>query len=247
MTAEYVGDRLPRVARPSCRSRRPVDLKQNKIRRLNKSEEEWTIVYEITIQTFQRFWQEKLSIELFERLACKRVRICQTREMKKNTEHSERIKRLGTTYSSKVLEIFNIVFLHYFISYNNENWRLSGNYSRDGRFDNENEPSSSGIEYSIVQSLKSNRKSKELAYKTLVRPIMENGAVDWDPYRQNQIDSIEKVQRKAAKYVKMGKGHGEEIVKDLGLYCVRSKPYDSRGNSTKSTHYYACSGAHGYG
>ncbi|KAJ4437397.1 hypothetical protein ANN_17541 [Periplaneta americana] len=59
-------------------------------------------------------------------------------------------------------------------------------------------------------------RSKELAYKTLVRPIMEYGAVGWDPYRQNEIDSIEKVQRKAAKYVKMGKGHGEEIVKDLG-------------------------------
>ncbi|KAJ4442675.1 hypothetical protein ANN_04264 [Periplaneta americana] len=39
-----------------------------------------------------------------------------------------------------------------------------------------------------------------------------DGAVGWDPYRQNQIDSIEKVQRKAAKYIKMGKGHGEEIV-----------------------------------
>ncbi|KAJ4444227.1 hypothetical protein ANN_06018 [Periplaneta americana] len=45
---------------------------------------------------------------------------------------------------------------------------------------------------------------------------MEYGAEGWDPYRQNQIDSIEKVQRRAEKYVKMGKEHGEEIVKDLG-------------------------------
>ncbi|KAJ4435655.1 hypothetical protein ANN_18271 [Periplaneta americana] len=63
---------------------------------------------------------------------------------------------------------------------------------------------------------KSNRRSKELAYKTLVRPIMEYEAVGWDPYRQNQIDSIEKVQRKAETYVKMGKGHDKEIAKDLG-------------------------------
>ncbi|KAJ4450085.1 hypothetical protein ANN_01492 [Periplaneta americana] len=69
----------------------------------------------------------------------------------------------------------------------------------------------------IKQIIKgSNRKSEELAYKTLVRPIMKYGAVGWDPYRQNQIDSIEKVQSKGAKYVKMGKGHDEEIVKDLG-------------------------------
>ncbi|KAJ4429498.1 hypothetical protein ANN_21667 [Periplaneta americana] len=60
---------------------------------------------------------------------------------------------------------------------------------------------------------KSNRKSKELAYKTLVRTIMEYGAVGWDPYRKKQIDSIEKVQRKAAKYVKMGKGHEYAIRK----------------------------------
>ena len=75
---------------------------------------------------------------------------------------------------------------------------------------------------------KSNRKSKELAYKTLVRPIMEYGAVGWDPYRQNQIDSIEKVQRKAAKYVKMGKGHGEEIVKDLGWELLKSRRRKTR-------------------
>ncbi|KAJ4451373.1 hypothetical protein ANN_02835 [Periplaneta americana] len=59
------------------------------------------------------------------------------------------------------------------------------------------------IRNKIVFEKKSNRKSKELAYKTLVRPIMEYGTVGWDPYRQNQIDSIEKVQRKATKYVKM--------------------------------------------
>ncbi|KAJ4428888.1 hypothetical protein ANN_25881 [Periplaneta americana] len=70
---------------------------------------------------------------------------------------------------------------------------------------------------------KSNRKSKELEYKTLVRPVMEYGAVGWDPDSQNQIDSIEKVQRKAAKYVKMGKGHGEEIVKDLGWELLKSR------------------------
>ncbi|KAJ4433412.1 hypothetical protein ANN_15671 [Periplaneta americana] len=57
---------------------------------------------------------------------------------------------------------------------------------------------------------------------------MEYGAVGWDPYRQNQIDSIEKIQRKAAKYVKMGKGHGEEIVKDLGWELLKSRRRKTR-------------------
>ncbi|KAJ4438060.1 hypothetical protein ANN_13999 [Periplaneta americana] len=79
------------------------------------------------------------------------------------------------------------------------------------------------LHFSMRILKKSNRKSKELAYKTLVRPIMEYGAVGCYPYRQNQIDSIEKVQRKAAKYVKLGKGHGEEIVKDLGWELLKSR------------------------
>ncbi|KAJ4433916.1 hypothetical protein ANN_16230 [Periplaneta americana] len=56
----------------------------------------------------------------------------------------------------------------------------------------------------------------------------------WDPYRQNQIDSIEKVQRHAAKYVKMGKGHvnGEKMgVQYKGtvhqLFMDFKKAYDS--------------------
>ncbi|KAJ4445364.1 hypothetical protein ANN_07169 [Periplaneta americana] len=61
-----------------------------------------------------------------------------------------------------------------------------------------------------------------------IRPIMEYGAVGWDPYRKNQIDSIEKVQRKAAKYVKMGKGHGEEIVKDIGWELLKSRRRKTR-------------------
>ncbi|KAJ4426240.1 hypothetical protein ANN_27052 [Periplaneta americana] len=84
------------------------------------------------------------------------------------------------------------------------------------------------LHFSMRILKKSNRKSKELAYKTLVRPIMEYGAVGWDPYRQNQIDSIEKVQRKAAKYVKMGKGHGEEIVKYLGWELLKSRRRKTR-------------------
>ena len=48
----------------------------------------------------------------------------------------------------------------------------------------------------------SHPKLKELAYKSLVRPIIEYGCATWDPYQQNHIDQLEKVQRRAARFVK---------------------------------------------
>jgi hypothetical protein len=35
---------------------------------------------------------------------------------------------------------------------------------------------------------------------SLVRPILENGAACWDPYREGQISAIDRVQKKAAKF-----------------------------------------------
>jgi len=42
---------------------------------------------------------------------------------------------------------------------------------------------------------------KESCYKTLVRPIVENASTVWDPFTQNNIDKLEQVQRRAARYV----------------------------------------------
>ena len=35
---------------------------------------------------------------------------------------------------------------------------------------------------------------------TLVRPILEYGAAYWDPYRKGQIQALDRVQKKAAKF-----------------------------------------------
>jgi len=35
---------------------------------------------------------------------------------------------------------------------------------------------------------------------SLVRPILEYGAVCWDPYREGQIIALDRVQKKAAKF-----------------------------------------------
>jgi len=42
---------------------------------------------------------------------------------------------------------------------------------------------------------------KEKAYKAFVRPILEYSASVWDPYEQQHKDQIEKVQRRAARFV----------------------------------------------
>ena len=47
---------------------------------------------------------------------------------------------------------------------------------------------------------KGNNNTKRLAYTALVRPILEYGAVWWDPYREGQVSALNRVQKRAAKF-----------------------------------------------
>jgi hypothetical protein len=47
---------------------------------------------------------------------------------------------------------------------------------------------------------KRNGNTKSLAYISLVRPILEYGAVCWDPYREGQINALDQVEKKATKF-----------------------------------------------
>ena len=47
---------------------------------------------------------------------------------------------------------------------------------------------------------KGTKNTKSTAYKSLVRPILEYGAACWDPYRECQINTLDCVQNKVAKF-----------------------------------------------
>jgi len=47
---------------------------------------------------------------------------------------------------------------------------------------------------------KGNNNTKRLAYTALVRPILEYGAVCWDPYREGQVSALNRVQKREAKF-----------------------------------------------
>jgi hypothetical protein len=50
---------------------------------------------------------------------------------------------------------------------------------------------------------KGNRSTKSLAYMSLIRPVLEYGAACWDPHREGQINALDRVQRKAAKFANL--------------------------------------------
>ena len=47
----------------------------------------------------------------------------------------------------------------------------------------------------------SNIRLKEIAYKAMVRPILEYACTVWDPYKEGQIKIIENVQRRSARFI----------------------------------------------
>jgi hypothetical protein len=51
----------------------------------------------------------------------------------------------------------------------------------------------------ILKKGNSRPNTKRLDYTSLARPILEYGAC-WDPYREGQINALDRVQKKAAKF-----------------------------------------------
>ena len=67
----------------------------------------------------------------------------------------------------------------------------------------------------IARNLRTNCRSiKEQAYKMLVRPILEYAAPVWDPHLQQDINALEKVQRRAARFV-LTRHHNTSSVSEM--------------------------------
>jgi len=47
---------------------------------------------------------------------------------------------------------------------------------------------------------KGNSNTKSLAHMSLVSPILEHGSACWDPYREGQVNALDRVQKKEAKF-----------------------------------------------
>jgi len=93
---------------------------------------------------------------------------------------------------------------------------------------------------------KGNSNTKSLAYMSLVRPILEYGAVCWDPYREGQISALDRVQKKAAKFAHYTNSPNWETLvsrRKLSRICALFKAYSGEsawkpiGDRLQQPHY----------
>ncbi|KAJ4450855.1 hypothetical protein ANN_02286 [Periplaneta americana] len=83
---------------------------------------------------------------------------------------------------------------------------------------------------------KASPKSREIAYLTLVRPLKEYGTTCWDPYRIYQINSLERIQYRAAKFVKGKREDGNDTIKELKWETLENKRSKTRITSLYRAH-----------
>jgi hypothetical protein len=84
---------------------------------------------------------------------------------------------------------------------------------------------------------KGNSNTKSLAYTSLVRPILEYGAACWDPYREGQINALDRVQNKAAKFAHHRNDSNWETLaqrRKISRICALLKAYTG-GRTWKAT------------
>ena len=77
----------------------------------------------------------------------------------------------------------------------------------------------------------SSQSIRELAYKAFVRPILEYSSSVWDPYQQKDIDLLERVQRRAARFVLRRYRNTSSVsamIKDLGWPSLQQRRQTAR-------------------
>ena len=73
------------------------------------------------------------------------------------------------------------------------------------------------------------RNVKENCFNSLVRPILEYSCTAWDPYRQNQIDKLERINKRAARFItgNYTREHGNSLknFESLGWSSLRERRF----------------------
>jgi hypothetical protein len=71
-----------------------------------------------------------------------------------------------------------------------------------------------------------------LSYTSLVRPILEYGAVCWDPYRKGQVNALDRVQNIPAKFVHHRNDSNWETLtqrREIARICALFRAYGRTG------------------
>jgi len=81
----------------------------------------------------------------------------------------------------------------------------------------------------VMRALKKgNRNTESLAYTSLVRPVLEYGSACWDPRREGEINTLDRVQKKAAQFTNHTKDSDWEVLAQLrtiARFCALFKAY----------------------
>ena len=68
---------------------------------------------------------------------------------------------------------------------------------------------------------------KAVAYTSLVRPILEYASAAWDPHSQNNINTLERIQRQAARFCKNNysrePGSVTKLLQELGWETLQAR------------------------
>ncbi|XP_076452206.1 uncharacterized protein LOC143287853 [Babylonia areolata] len=127
-------------------------------------------------------WEEKWSME-FHPQKCSTLRVSRKRDKTAPAYelHGQKIENVSTT---KYLGV-----------------NIQDNMQWESHIDSITMKASKTLGF-VRRNLKiGNKKTKETAYKALVRPFLEYAATVWDPYTANKVEAPEKIQRRAARWV----------------------------------------------
>ena len=56
---------------------------------------------------------------------------------------------------------------------------------------------------------------KEQCYNSLVRPILDYGCTSWNPFRENQINKLELINKRTARFVTGNHSENNEIQRKI--------------------------------